>query len=164
MFSSSYQILRKIKTRAIGVSNMSSFVTIGDISVPVSTPKTPHLVPSSINLQYESCQELLHHMRWIAQKSKLGQDIFLVGPPGPLRRHLILSYAELCGLEVLTFIYPRWSMFTRSTLTNYLCRLNWWQSHKILLKQTWSNGARFSETQWSSRISHPYEQHWTGEF
>lgn len=39
-------------------------------------------------------------MRWMAQKLSLGQDMFLVGPPSPLRRHLVLALAELCGYEV----------------------------------------------------------------
>ncbi|CAG8493642.1 14499_t:CDS:2 [Racocetra fulgida] len=34
------------------------------------------------------------------QKEKLGQDIFLIGPPGPLRRSLVLRYAQLTGREI----------------------------------------------------------------
>ncbi len=30
----------------------------------------------------------------------LSQDIFLMGPPGPLKRHLVMTMAELCGWEV----------------------------------------------------------------
>ena len=30
----------------------------------------------------------------------LGQDMFLVGAPGPLRRHLALAYCELTGREM----------------------------------------------------------------
>ena len=30
----------------------------------------------------------------------LGQDMFLLGPPGPLRRHLALAYCELTGREM----------------------------------------------------------------
>jgi hypothetical protein len=33
------------------------------------------------------------------QKDKLGQDIFLLGPPGPLRRNLIMKYAEMTQRE-----------------------------------------------------------------
>ena len=37
------------------------------------------------------------HLRWLAQKDQLGQDVFLLGPPGPTRRWLALSYCELTG-------------------------------------------------------------------
>ena len=33
-------------------------------------------------------------------QDQLGQDMFLVGPPGPLRRHLALAFCELMGKEV----------------------------------------------------------------
>lgn len=36
----------------------------------------------------------------LAQKSSMHQDVFLMGPPGPLRRQLVLTLAELCGWEV----------------------------------------------------------------
>jgi hypothetical protein len=35
----------------------------------------------------------------MAQKDLLGQDIFLVGPPGPLRRRLAMAYCEMAGRE-----------------------------------------------------------------
>lgn len=31
--------------------------------------------------------------------TQLGQDIFLLGPPGPLRRNLIMKYAEMTQRE-----------------------------------------------------------------
>lgn len=37
----------------------------------------------------------MSHLRWMLQKDILGQDIFLIGKPGPLRRHLALAYLEL---------------------------------------------------------------------
>ena len=42
----------------------------------------------------------LSHFRWLAQKDQLGQDMFLVGAPGPLRRRLAMAYCELAGREV----------------------------------------------------------------
>jgi hypothetical protein len=36
----------------------------------------------------------------MAQKDLLGQDMFLLGGPGPVRRWLALSYCELTGREV----------------------------------------------------------------
>lgn len=33
------------------------------------------------------------------QKDKLRQDMFLIGPPGPLRRALVMKYAQLTERE-----------------------------------------------------------------
>ena len=52
---------------------------------------------------------LLSHLRWMMQKDALGQDMFLLGPPGPWRRRLLMLYAELSGREV------EWLCVTRDT-------------------------------------------------
>ncbi|RHZ72552.1 hypothetical protein Glove_242g5 [Diversispora epigaea] len=36
----------------------------------------------------------------IMQKDKLGQDVFLIGPPGNLRRGIVLKYAQLTNREI----------------------------------------------------------------
>eukprot|EP00428_Durinskia_dybowskii_P062357 CAMPEP_0170375242 /NCGR_PEP_ID=MMETSP0117_2-20130122/11058_1 /TAXON_ID=400756 /ORGANISM="Durinskia baltica, Strain CSIRO CS-38" /LENGTH=1559 /DNA_ID=CAMNT_0010630307 /DNA_START=124 /DNA_END=4803 /DNA_ORIENTATION=+ len=80
------------------------YLEIGDVKLPINTPKNPELVPSG-NLHYwgndldQAPSEVIGHLRWIAQKSLLGQDIFLTGPPTGNRRRLILTLAELCGWE-----------------------------------------------------------------
>ena len=38
--------------------------------------------------------------RWMMQKDLLGQDIFLLGPPGPVRRRLALQYCEMTNRDV----------------------------------------------------------------
>ena len=48
----------------------------------------------------ESDPVLLSHLRWMLQKDALGQDMFLLGPPGPWRRRLLMMFAELSGREV----------------------------------------------------------------
>lgn len=35
---------------------------------------------------------MVQHLRWIMQKDLLGQDVFLIGPPGPLRRSIAMQY------------------------------------------------------------------------
>ncbi|XP_009074854.1 PREDICTED: von Willebrand factor A domain-containing protein 8-like, partial [Acanthisitta chloris] len=45
-------------------------------------------------------QSIVHHLRWIMQKDLLGQDVFLIGPPGPLRRSIAMQYLELTKREV----------------------------------------------------------------
>lgn len=37
-------------------------------------------------------QTVVQHLRWIMQKDLLGQDVFLIGPPGPLRRSIAMKY------------------------------------------------------------------------
>nr|CAD7197513.1 unnamed protein product [Timema douglasi] len=48
----------------------------------------------------EQTQEFLQHLRWMLQKDVLGQDIFLLGRPGPLRRRLAMQYLELTNREL----------------------------------------------------------------
>uniref|UniRef100_H2YJD5 VWFA domain-containing protein n=1 Tax=Ciona savignyi TaxID=51511 RepID=H2YJD5_CIOSA len=77
------------------------YVSIGNVQVPVKTPKNPELVPYAYVLENaELPQSALRHMKWMAQKDLLGQDVFLIGPPGPLRRVLAMQYLELTRKEV----------------------------------------------------------------
>ncbi|CAB4415023.1 unnamed protein product [Rhizophagus irregularis] len=78
----------------------TSIIRIGDVSLRVTEPKCPELVPHYIDPLFEESQEVLRHLRWIMQKDKLGQDIFLIGPPGNLRRGLVLKYAQLTNREI----------------------------------------------------------------
>lgn len=45
-------------------------------------------------------QTVLHHLRWMLQKDLLGQDIFLIGRPGPLRRSIVMQFLELTQREL----------------------------------------------------------------
>lgn len=45
-------------------------------------------------------QTTLHHLRWMLQKDQLGQDMFLLGRPGPLRRALAMQYLQLTQREL----------------------------------------------------------------
>lgn len=45
-------------------------------------------------------QTRLHHLRWMLQKDKLGQDMILLGRPGNLRRNLIMQFSELTRREI----------------------------------------------------------------
>ncbi|XP_022208693.1 von Willebrand factor A domain-containing protein 8 [Drosophila obscura] len=80
-------------------------LTIGDVSVRLTKPKQPHLVPQQY-VQYAAdgtlqlTQSALHHLRWMLQKDALKQDMFLLGQPGPLRRQLAMQFLELTQREV----------------------------------------------------------------
>ncbi|KAI1297032.1 von Willebrand factor A domain-containing protein 8 [Mortierella claussenii] len=75
-------------------------VRIGDVTVAVSPALNPEFVPSYDQPLFEDSQEVLRHLRWMMQKDKLGQDMFLIGPPGHLRRSIALKFAELTNREV----------------------------------------------------------------
>ncbi|XP_002741241.2 von Willebrand factor A domain-containing protein 8-like, partial [Saccoglossus kowalevskii] len=80
-------------------STDNSHVSIGDVSIQLQTPKKPELVPTKY-IPDTPPQTLMRHLRWIMQKDLLGQDVFLIGPPGPFRREIVMQYAELTKREV----------------------------------------------------------------
>ncbi|XP_056637109.1 von Willebrand factor A domain-containing protein 8 isoform X2 [Diorhabda sublineata] len=78
------------------ISNES--VAFGNIVKEVKPTRNPECVP----VKYYASnipQSNLHHLRWIMQKDILNQDIFLLGPPGPRKRHLAMQYLELTNRE-----------------------------------------------------------------
>ena len=78
----------------------TSTVQIGDCELSIPPPTQPELVPLGYGYGDHEDQETLGHLRWMLQKFSLGQDIFLLGGPGPRRRRLALHICELAGLEV----------------------------------------------------------------
>ncbi|XP_036613372.1 von Willebrand factor A domain-containing protein 8 [Trichosurus vulpecula] len=74
-------------------------INIGDVSYKLKTPKNPELVPKNY-ISDSLAQTVVQHLRWIMQKDLLGQDVFLIGPPGPLRRSIAMQYLELTRREV----------------------------------------------------------------
>ncbi|XP_043927636.1 von Willebrand factor A domain-containing protein 8 [Protopterus annectens] len=74
-------------------------ISIGDVSFTLKKPKNPELVPCG-HTSDASAQSIIKHLRWIMQKDLLGQDMFLIGPPGPLRRSIAMQYLELTKREV----------------------------------------------------------------
>lgn len=53
-----------------------------------------HFILSFLLLQVADpvAPSVVQHLRWIMQKDLLGQDVFLIGPPGPLRRSIAMQY------------------------------------------------------------------------
>ncbi|XP_013194318.1 von Willebrand factor A domain-containing protein 8 [Amyelois transitella] len=80
-------------------------VTIGDVSKGVKDPEKVEYVPrkyltlDDAQLKYLS-QSTLRNLRWMMQKDLLGQDMFLLGRPGPGRRKVALQYLELTKREL----------------------------------------------------------------
>jgi len=81
------------------VKDNKRLVTIGSVSKPVSAPAHPELVPKNY-LPAEIPRETMKDLKWMMQKDLLGQDIFLLGRPGPLRRQLAQQYLELTDREM----------------------------------------------------------------
>lgn len=87
-------VLLKSHTTSTG-----DIINIGDVSYTIKDPRNPELVPQSY-IADPLCQAVVQHLRWIMQKDLLGQDVFLIGPPGPLRRSIAMQYLELTKREV----------------------------------------------------------------
>ena len=73
---------------------------IGNVSAPLEVPERPELVPANFGLLNGEAAETARHLRWIMQKDLNKQDVFLIGPPGPLKRRLAMLYCELRQREV----------------------------------------------------------------
>ena len=79
---------------------------VGNVSVPVRARDACEdrtLLPfdfGGVFRRFAGRQSLVEHLQWIMRKDVLGQDMFLIGPPGPVRRELILWYAALTNREV----------------------------------------------------------------
>lgn len=95
--------------RHLNTGNQQLFC-VGQVCVPVveGEPKEKEVkvmrVPHFTMAQLEDHQELLQDLQWIMKKDLLDQNIMLIGPPGPLKRRLVETYASLKkqSLEVIT--------------------------------------------------------------
>ncbi|KAG8000987.1 von Willebrand factor A domain-containing protein 8 [Nibea albiflora] len=89
------------RTHEVKLINTASgdTVKIGEISYKLKTPQNPELVPVK-HISDSLSHTVAQHLRWIMQKDLLGQDVFLIGPPGPLRRSIAMQYLELTKREV----------------------------------------------------------------
>ena len=73
-------------------------VTLGGVTCVVKKPLNPQLVP--INSYLPDNKDVLKSLRWMMQKHNLGQDIYLLGTPGPRRRWLALKFCHALMKEV----------------------------------------------------------------
>jgi von Willebrand factor A domain-containing protein 8 len=81
-------------------------LTIGDVSVALQPCASPQNVPaldgSASARHYDrllQSEELLHELRWMLQKDRIGQDMLLLGGPGPLKRRLATRFCEMTHRE-----------------------------------------------------------------
>ncbi|XP_044761445.1 von Willebrand factor A domain-containing protein 8 [Coccinella septempunctata] len=83
----------------LNASYSTESVTIGDITKEIKSVQKLEYVPRKYYSGNEN-QSTLHHLQWMMKKDLLGQDIFLLGPPGPSKRHLAMQYLELTNREL----------------------------------------------------------------
>ena len=72
-------------------------IRISDVTLTVTPSETPFKVPMGylIDRGRGESQESIRALRFLAQKDSLGQDVYLIGPPGSIRRRLVKKYCEL---------------------------------------------------------------------
>lgn len=84
----------------------SKYVKIGNVRRKIFNSSSPELVPTGY-LPKEYSPHLASHLQWIMKKDLLGQDIFLIGLPGPLRRQIVFQYLEMTNREVEYVVLSR---------------------------------------------------------
>ncbi|XP_023941851.1 von Willebrand factor A domain-containing protein 8 [Bicyclus anynana] len=94
-----------IKPNIVRAYSSEGRVTIGNVSKEITTPKKVEYVPKKYLIAEEAqlkslSQSTLRNLRWMMQKDILGQDMFLLGRPGPSRRKVALQYLELTQREI----------------------------------------------------------------
>lgn len=87
-----------ISSRCRYYSSKDGFVTIGDVTVRIKKRDSAHLVPVLYRPEHVP-QSIVTHLQWMMQKDSLKQDMFLIGPPGPLRRNIAMMFLELTRRE-----------------------------------------------------------------
>ena len=74
-------------TSGLGASSgrpSAGSVTLGDVTLALKEPEAAELVPTGyLNASWDQLpQSHLRHIKWLMQKEAIGQDVFLIGPPG----------------------------------------------------------------------------------
>ena len=85
-----------------------SIISFGDVELTIPEGIEPNLVPKPNRKWFASGsddrsdipREVFGHLRWMAQKHAMNQDMYLSGFPSSLRRALVMKFAEECAIEV----------------------------------------------------------------
>uniref|UniRef100_A0A0P6CK90 von Willebrand factor A domain-containing protein 8 n=1 Tax=Daphnia magna TaxID=35525 RepID=A0A0P6CK90_9CRUS len=93
----------KISKRYISLTTQSlrneETLEIGGVTRKLTKSERVELVPTRYD-HLELDQSTLKKLRWMLQKDVLGQDMFLIGPPGPEKFRIAHLYAQLVNQEV----------------------------------------------------------------
>ncbi|CBQ70003.1 conserved hypothetical protein [Sporisorium reilianum SRZ2] len=77
---------------------LGTFTLGPNVSIPVFAPKQPERLPADRLLLNLDDPIALEHLEFLSKKWQLGQDVFLLSPPGPYARRLSLTFASLIQL------------------------------------------------------------------
>ncbi|CDU22417.1 uncharacterized protein SPSC_01047 [Sporisorium scitamineum] len=77
---------------------LGAFTLGPNVSIPVFLPKLPERLPADRLLLNLDDPIALEHLEFLSKKWQLGQDVFLLSPPGPYARRLSLTFASLIQL------------------------------------------------------------------
>ena len=69
-----------------------NYLVVEKVKFNLSQSLQPQLIP--IGFLKSFSQEMKEHLKWIAQKDKMCQDIFLIGHPGSFRRKYYFSFSR----------------------------------------------------------------------
>ena len=72
-------------------------VRIGETAVPLREPLAPELVPrpsATRGTAWVDSPDALEALQWLMKKQQLGQDVFLLGAPGPHLRQLAFRFCS----------------------------------------------------------------------
>ncbi|CAH0715329.1 unnamed protein product, partial [Brenthis ino] len=94
-----------LKSNCVRAYSSDEKITIGNVTKEITTPKKIEYVPRKYLTIEDSeikslSQSTLRNLRWMLQKDILGQDMFLLGRPGPSRRKVAFQYLELTQREL----------------------------------------------------------------
>ncbi|KAJ3214369.1 hypothetical protein HDU67_001757 [Dinochytrium kinnereticum] len=98
--------IRFNSTFSVSPSADRAKIWIGDTCIDTFLSPSAERVPPAAKVDLNS-QDTLEHFKWMMEKDLLGQDMFLIGPPGPFRRHLALSYLNLVNREMEYLVLHR---------------------------------------------------------
>ncbi|KAL9652460.1 hypothetical protein ABK040_000032 [Willaertia magna] len=95
---STLQHLNNKNIKSISIGNIELFNINNKLSVKDSLN-----IPNYNNLllnNEEYSKDLLSHLKWMAMKDKLGQDMFLIGHYGEFKRELVFTYCQLANRPI----------------------------------------------------------------
>jgi MoxR-like ATPase len=85
-------------------TGVPSSASVGKVVVPLVRPVFPELVPFGIVpshvFTFEN-ESVLETLQWMMKKHLIGQDMFLLAPPGPAARWMAFKFCELLARECL---------------------------------------------------------------
>ncbi|XP_022668336.1 von Willebrand factor A domain-containing protein 8-like isoform X2 [Varroa destructor] len=73
-------------------------ISIADVTAQLPPARVGENVPRKYLSDVET-KGTWNILRWLLQKDSLGQDVFLLGPPGSIRRRIVFAYLEYTGRE-----------------------------------------------------------------